>query len=109
MSSGPRPVSAPLGEAPVGVSVLIPVRNEERHIRETVAAMQGQRFDGPIELLFADGRSSDRTREILEELAASDARIRIFDNPRGRTAKLNRPGVKPKRASRPPSSGRRPR
>jgi GTP-binding protein len=30
-------------------------------------------------------------------------------NPRGRTAKLNRPGVKPKRASRPPSSGRRPR
>ena len=29
--------------------------------------------------------------------------------PRGRTAKLNRPGVKPKRASRPPSSGRRPR
>jgi succinoglycan biosynthesis protein ExoA len=86
MSSGPGPASAPLGDAPVGVSVLIPVRNEERHIRETVAAMQAQRFDGPIELLFADGRSSDRTREILEELAASDARIRIFDNPRRRTA-----------------------
>ena len=30
-------------------------------------------------------------------------------NPRGRAAKLLRPGVKPKRASRPPSSGRRPR
>ncbi len=30
-------------------------------------------------------------------------------NPRGRAAKLIRPGVKPKRASRPPSSGRRPR
>jgi GTP-binding protein len=29
--------------------------------------------------------------------------------PRGRAAKLARPGVKPKRASRPPSSGRRPR
>jgi GTP-binding protein len=29
--------------------------------------------------------------------------------PRGRSAKLGRPGVKPKRASRPPSSGRRPR
>jgi GTP-binding protein len=29
--------------------------------------------------------------------------------PRGRTAKLNRPGVKPKRASRGPSSPRRPR
>src|SRR3954469_16568401 len=30
-------------------------------------------------------------------------------NPRGRSAKLNRPGVKPKRASRGPSSPRRPR
>jgi len=30
-------------------------------------------------------------------------------NPRGRAQKLARPGVKPKRASRPPSSGKRPR
>ena len=30
-------------------------------------------------------------------------------SPRGRAAKLARPGVKPKRASRPPSTGRRPR
>ena len=35
----------------VDVSVLVPVFNEERHIRETVAAMQAQRFDGAIELL----------------------------------------------------------
>jgi succinoglycan biosynthesis protein ExoA len=68
------------------VSVLIPVLNEERHIRETVAAMLAQRFDGSFELLFADGRSEDRTREILEELAADDVRIRVFDNPRRGTA-----------------------
>jgi succinoglycan biosynthesis protein ExoA len=66
----------------VDVSVLVPVLNEERHIRETVAAMQAQRFDGSIELLFADGRSTDRTREILLELAASDPRVRVLDNPR---------------------------
>jgi glycosyltransferase involved in cell wall biosynthesis len=70
----------------VDVSVLVPVLNEERHIRETVAAMQGQRFDGAIELLFADGRSTDRTREILLELAALDSRIRVLDNPRRGTA-----------------------
>jgi succinoglycan biosynthesis protein ExoA len=70
----------------VDVSVLVPVLNEERHIRETVAAMQAQRFDGSIELLFADGRSDDRTREILLELAASDPRIRVLDNLRRRTA-----------------------
>jgi succinoglycan biosynthesis protein ExoA len=70
----------------VDVSVLVPVFNEERHIRETVAAMQAQRFDGTIELLYADGRSEDRTREILLELAERDPRIRVLDNPRRGTA-----------------------
>jgi succinoglycan biosynthesis protein ExoA len=68
------------------VSVLVPVLNEERHIRQTVAAMCAQRFDGKFELLFADGRSEDRTREILCELADTDPRIRVLDNPRRRTA-----------------------
>jgi succinoglycan biosynthesis protein ExoA len=70
----------------VDISVLVPVRGEERHIRETVAAMRAQRFEGSVELLFADGRSEDRTREILLELAADDPRIRVLDNPRRRTA-----------------------
>jgi glycosyltransferase involved in cell wall biosynthesis len=70
----------------IDVSVLVPVLNEEQHIRETVAAMQAQRFDGTIELLFADGRSEDRTRDVLLELALEDPRIRVLDNPRRRTA-----------------------
>src|SRR5262249_19495580 len=70
----------------VDVSVLVPVLNEERHIRDAVAAMQAQRFSGTIELLFADGCSEDRTREILHELAAGDPRIRVLDNPRRDTA-----------------------
>jgi glycosyltransferase involved in cell wall biosynthesis len=74
----------------VDASVLIPVLNEERYIRETVAAMQAQRFDGEVEFLFMDGRSEDRTKAILEELAADDPRIRVFDNPgRSSTAGLN--------------------
>lgn len=68
--------------AAVDCSILIPVLNEERYIAESVAAMQRQRFPGRVELLFADGGSSDRTREILEELASRDDRIRLFDNPR---------------------------
>src|SRR3954451_2013508 len=68
----------------VDASVLVPVLNEEEHIRETVDAMRAQEFDGTIELLFMDGGSSDNTRALLEELAASDPRIRVFDNP-GRT------------------------
>ena len=74
----------------VDVSVLVPVFNEERQIRQSVAAMQAQRFDGTVELLFADGRSEDRTREILEELAERDPRVRVLDNPlRGIPSGLN--------------------
>src|SRR2546428_387463 len=74
----------------VDASVLVPVLNEERHIRDSVAAMQAQHFDGALEFLFMDGRSGDRTRGILEELAAEDPRIRVFDNPgRSSTAGLN--------------------
>ncbi|HKP89526.1 MAG TPA: glycosyltransferase family 2 protein [Thermoleophilaceae bacterium] len=74
----------------VDASVLVPVLNEERFIRDTVAAMQAQRFDGSVEFLFMDGRSEDRTKAILEELSRDDARIRVFDNPgRSSTAGLN--------------------
>ncbi|MGA9874555.1 MAG: glycosyltransferase [Solirubrobacteraceae bacterium] len=70
----------------VDISVLIPVLNEERHIREAVVAMQAQQLDGVFELLFADGHSTDRTREILLELAQEDPRIRVLSNPIGHTA-----------------------
>jgi glycosyltransferase involved in cell wall biosynthesis len=74
------------GNTNVDVSVLTPVLNEEAHIRATVASMVRQEFDGAIEFLFIDGRSSDRTRAILEELAVSDPRIRVLDNPDRTTA-----------------------
>lgn len=70
----------------VDVSVLIPVLNEEHHIREAASAMLAQELDGEFELIFADGRSVDRTREILEELAAEDPRVRVLDNPGRQTA-----------------------
>lgn len=68
------------------VSVLIPVRNEAAHIRETVAAMQSQVGDLTFELLFVDGASDDETRSILEEIAESDPRIRVFHNAARTTA-----------------------
>ena len=69
------------------VSVLIPVLNEEACIRETVAAMLAQELGGRThELVFADGRSEDRTKEILQQLAGEDARIVVVDNPARTTA-----------------------
>jgi glycosyltransferase involved in cell wall biosynthesis len=69
----------------VGASVLVPVLNEEAHIRDTVHAMRRQRFDGRLEFLLIDGRSTDRTLAILRELQAEDPRIRVLDNPAGAT------------------------
>lgn len=65
----------------VDCSVLVPVYNEERFIESSVAAMRSQRFDGEIEFLFADGHSTDRTREMLEAMSREDPRIRVFENP----------------------------
>ncbi len=67
--------------ADVTVSVLIPVRNEARQIATSVRSMQSQELPGTIEFIFADGRSRDGTKAILERLAASDDRIRVIDNP----------------------------
>src|SRR4051812_32620979 len=68
----------------VDASVLVPVLNEEEHIREAVDAMRAQEFDGMIEFLFMDGGSSDGTRALPGDPGAEDPRIRVFDNP-GRT------------------------
>jgi succinoglycan biosynthesis protein ExoA len=69
------------------VSVLIPVLNEAHHLPQTVAAMCAQELgDRTFELVFADGRSDDDTRAVLEGLAAVDPRIRVIDNPQRTTA-----------------------
>jgi cellulose synthase/poly-beta-1,6-N-acetylglucosamine synthase-like glycosyltransferase len=41
--------------------------------------------DGGFEVILADGMSDDGTREILEEIARSDPRVKVIDNP-GRIA-----------------------
>jgi succinoglycan biosynthesis protein ExoA len=79
-----EPWASDPGES-VAVSVLVPVRNEERHIAASMAAMRAQRFPGSLEFLLVDGSSTDRTREILSELASKDPRIRVLENPRRTT------------------------
>lgn len=68
------------------VSVLVPVLNERGHIGKTWSAMRDLRLDGEIEFLVIDGGSTDGTRDLLEQLAREDRRIRILDNPKGQTA-----------------------
>jgi succinoglycan biosynthesis protein ExoA len=72
------------------VSVVMPVRNEERYLADSVAHILSQDYDGELELILAIGPSRDRTAEIADELAAADKRITVVDNPTGgRSAAVN--------------------
>ena len=68
-----------------GVSVVMPVLNEERHLAAAVRRVLAQDYPGELEVVLAVGPSRDRTHEIADELVAVDPRIRVVDNPAGRT------------------------
>lgn len=68
-----------------GVSVIMPVLNEERHLSEAVHAVLSQKYPGEFELVLAVGPSTDRTEQIAAELAEADPRVRSVANPTGRT------------------------
>ncbi|MFJ5294745.1 glycosyltransferase family 2 protein [Streptomyces sp. NPDC088348] len=72
------------------VSVIMPVLNEERHLRNSVRHILEQEYDGEMEVVIAIGPSSDRTEEIAAELVREDPRVHTVANPTGRTpAALN--------------------
>jgi glycosyltransferase involved in cell wall biosynthesis len=52
--------------APELISVVVPVRNCERHVGEQMAALTGQTYRGPWELLVVDNGCTDRSIEIVE-------------------------------------------
>lgn len=66
------------------VSVIIPVRNEEEHIRELLRDLLAQDYPADCyEIIVADGNSTDRTRKIVEDCAArARPRIRYVHNPK---------------------------
>jgi glycosyltransferase involved in cell wall biosynthesis len=70
---------------PDGVSVIMPVLNEERHLSEAVTGILAQDWTGPLEIVLALGPSTDRTDEVARRLQAVDERIVLVPNPSGRT------------------------
>jgi succinoglycan biosynthesis protein ExoA len=66
------------------VSVVMPVRNEERHLADAVRHVLGQDYPGPMELVLAVAPSADRTEQIARDLAAAEPRITVVANPAGK-------------------------
>lgn len=64
------------------MTVVLPVRNEEAHIGTTLERILAQDYPAEcLEIIVADGRSEDRTRELVLELALKHPNIRLLDNP----------------------------
>lgn len=77
--AGTSPRTAP------GISVFMPILDEEKHLAEAVGAILAQRYDGPVEIVLAIGPCTDGTWEVARALAAQDERITLVHNPTGRT------------------------
>ncbi|WP_329317437.1 glycosyltransferase family 2 protein [Streptomyces sp. NBC_01262] len=79
-----------MNAVPSAVSVIMPVLNEERHLRNSVRHILEQDYAGELEVVIALGPSTDRTDEIAAQLVAEDPRVHTVPNPTGRTpAALN--------------------
>ncbi len=63
------------------ISVIVPVRNEERFIGDTLDHLLVQRYDPRrFEVLVADGGSTDSTREIVAGYARRHPQVRLLKN-----------------------------
>lgn len=66
------------------ISVVVPVRNEERFIARTIQFLLDQDYPPEkVEILVGVAPSEDRTAEVVQAISARYARVRYFDNSHG--------------------------
>jgi succinoglycan biosynthesis protein ExoA len=64
------------------VSVIVPVRNEERFIEGTLRQLLRQHYDPErFEVLVADGESTDATPDVVRRLGEDHSNLRLLPNP----------------------------
>ena len=81
----------------VYLSIIIPVRNEERYIADTLNMLANQDYPKDrFELLVVDGRSTDNTQHAVEKIMSEhqDVTIRLLDNPGYLSSRARNIGVR---------------
>src|SRR4051812_46523374 len=73
------------------ISLVIPMYNERDHIDALVSDIAGQDWDGELQILVADGRSTDGSVDLLRAAAEREGLdVTVIDNPkRQQSAGLN--------------------
>lgn len=65
------------------LSVICPIYNEESRIEECILSILAQDYPKEdLEVLFVDGQSSDRTRDIIANYMLNYSFIKLLDNPK---------------------------
>jgi glycosyltransferase involved in cell wall biosynthesis len=60
------------------VSILIPMRNEERNVERIIRSLKGLTYQR-VEVIILDDQSTDRTRQLLEQETKGDKRFSIIE------------------------------
>ena len=68
-------IAGQVGEFPVTASVVIPVFNRVRTVKDAVESALSQQCDFPFNVIVVDNHSTDGTTELLEGIAANDNRL----------------------------------
>jgi len=75
------------------ISIIIPVYNAEKYIRETLDAVTNQTYKN-LEIVIVNDGSTDNTLEILNEYAKNDNRIKIITTPNLNVSHARNVGLK---------------
>jgi len=75
-----------IGSPHPSISVILPILNEEAHLKGAIDSILSQDYQGKTEVILAVGPSHDRTLEIAQQISQKDSRVVIVENPTGRTA-----------------------
>jgi succinoglycan biosynthesis protein ExoA len=89
----------PDAAAAESVSVVMPVRDEELNLAESVRSVLGQDYPGDIEVVLAVGPSRDQTLQLSERIAAADPRVTVVPNPAGHIPSAVNAAIKASRHS----------
>jgi len=67
---------------PQYITVAMPVRNEEKFISSILEELLNQDYPPDrFEIIVADGESTDRTKEVVQEIAKSHPQVILMNNP----------------------------
>jgi cellulose synthase/poly-beta-1,6-N-acetylglucosamine synthase-like glycosyltransferase/peptidoglycan/xylan/chitin deacetylase (PgdA/CDA1 family)/spore germination protein YaaH len=70
--------SSPASASYPPVSVLIAAYNEEKVIKQTLLSVSSSTYPGELEVIVVDDGSSDKTAQLVAEMAQSDRRIHLI-------------------------------